>query len=269
METLGQDFIGSITSAGRLLILMVPVYFAILGLYFYVKHRMANPYKNLGKLKEDELKDVTGDWFGDKESPEITETTATNITDNWQIAENIMLADEDGAFHSIDFLINTGNSFIILQYVTEIGDIFGAEDDDMWQQNIGNKSFNFPNPLRRIKSSIEAVKSLISDDNQIYGYVIFPDAANIPENNQLLTANQIPHSLLEKDDDVEANKETLEADWEKVKSHSTITNIHDNIDILQENRGNNNTNPSFISVLMRPTNLILIAILLLLIILVF
>lgn len=74
--------------------------------------------------------------------------------------DEIIIPDGIGGLLEIEHLILMDQGLLLIETYPMSGNLFGAETIDMWTQIIDGRSYKFANPLRRIRTSRQAIKAL-------------------------------------------------------------------------------------------------------------
>jgi len=94
--------------------------------------------------------------------------------------DNIIISDGIGGLLEIEQLRLMDQGILIVETYQISGHLFGAEEIDQWTQLLNGRSYKFANPLRHIRTSRQAIKSLIPD-TPIFYCVIFSGEASFPK----------------------------------------------------------------------------------------
>jgi len=86
--------------------------------------------------------------------------------------KEIIIPDGIGGLLEIEHLILTDQGLLLIETYPMSGNLFGAETIDQWTQIMDGRSYKFPNPLRRIRTSRQAIKAL-SPNIPIFCRIIF------------------------------------------------------------------------------------------------
>ena len=93
---------------------------------------------------------------------------------------NIIIPDGIGGLLEIEQLRLTDQGILIVETYQISGHLFGGEEIDQWTQLLNGRSYKFANPLRHIRTSRQAIMSLIAD-TPIFYCVIFSGEASFPK----------------------------------------------------------------------------------------
>ncbi|PCJ31689.1 MAG: nuclease-like protein [Gammaproteobacteria bacterium] len=75
--------------------------------------------------------------------------------------KHIIIPDGIGGLLEIEHLILLDQGILLIESYPMSGNLFGGETIDEWSQIINGRSYKFSNPLRRIRTSRQAIKSLV------------------------------------------------------------------------------------------------------------
>ncbi len=130
---------------------------------------------------------------------------------------NIKCPDGLGHEFSIDRLILRQNGISILMQKKYPGKIFCADHIDHWTQMLGQKSYNFKNPLFELDYQIKALETCLPDVD-INGYLFFDHNAEFPKGHpkRVIHPASIPADL-EKPHAHEINQQLLQA-WNNFRT---------------------------------------------------
>lgn len=93
---------------------------------------------------------------------------------------NIIIPDGIGGLLEIDQLLLLDQGVLIVEIYSISGHLFGAEEIDQWTQLVKGRSYKFANPLRHIRTSRQAIMTLMPNIPVFYS-VIFSADANFPK----------------------------------------------------------------------------------------
>ena len=74
--------------------------------------------------------------------------------------KDFIIPDGIGGLLEIEHLILMEQGLLLIETYPMSGNLFGADTIDQWTQIIEGRSYKFPNPLRRIRTSRQAIKAL-------------------------------------------------------------------------------------------------------------
>ena len=89
-----------------------------------------------------------------------------------QEIRNVIIPDGIGGLLEIEHLILTQHGLLLLESYPMSGNMFGAENIDLWTQHIDGKSYKFANPLRHIRTSRQALM-VLAPNMPIFCRVVF------------------------------------------------------------------------------------------------
>lgn len=94
--------------------------------------------------------------------------------------KDFIIPDGIGGLLEIEHLILMKQGFLLIKTYPMSGNLFGAEKIDQWTQIIEGRSFKFPNPLRHIHISCQALK-VLAPEIPIFCRVIFSADSHFPK----------------------------------------------------------------------------------------
>lgn len=74
--------------------------------------------------------------------------------------KQIIIPDGIGGLIEIEHLILLKQGLLLIESYPMAGNLYGADTIDQWTQIIDGRSYKFANPLRRLRTSRQAIKSL-------------------------------------------------------------------------------------------------------------
>ena len=86
--------------------------------------------------------------------------------------KNIIIPDGIGGLLEIEHLILMERGLLLIETYPMSGNMFGAETIDQWTQLIDGRSYKFANPLRRIRTSRQALM-VLAPNVPIFCRVVF------------------------------------------------------------------------------------------------
>lgn len=130
---------------------------------------------------------------------------------------NINCPDGLGHYFNIDRLLLRQEGISLLIYKKYPGKIFCADRIDEWTQMLGQKSYNFKNPLFDLEYQIKALSTYFPGID-INGYLFFDHNAEFPKGHpeRIIHPQQVPQEL-NCNDPSEVAPHVLEA-WERFKA---------------------------------------------------
>jgi len=94
--------------------------------------------------------------------------------------KHIIIPDGIGGLLEIEHLILLEQGLFLIETYPMIGNMYGAETIDLWTQIVDGRSYKFDNPLRRLRISRQAIKSL-APGIPVFCRVIFNSDAIFPK----------------------------------------------------------------------------------------
>ena len=130
---------------------------------------------------------------------------------------NVKCPDGLGHEFNIDRLVLRQNGISILMQKKYPGKIFCADHIDHWTQMLGQKSYNFKNPLFELDYQIKALEACLPDVD-INGYLFFDHNAEFPKGHpqRVIHPVAIPADL-EKPHAHEVNQQLLQT-WNNFRA---------------------------------------------------
>lgn len=109
---------------------------------------------------------------------------------------NVKCPDGMGHYFTIDRLLLHHDGISLLVYKQYPGNIFCSDHIDEWTQMLGQKSYNFKNPLFELDYQVKAVSTCLPDID-IDGYLFFDHNAEFPKGHpeRVIHPQQIPNKL--------------------------------------------------------------------------
>jgi hypothetical protein len=93
--------------------------------------------------------------------------------------QHIVIPDGIGGLLEINHIILLDRGILLIDSVTSEGNVFGGEKLDEWTQISKGRSYKFPNPLRRQKTSKQAISALVPGI-PIFNHIVFSENAVFP-----------------------------------------------------------------------------------------
>lgn len=94
--------------------------------------------------------------------------------------KHIIIPDGIGGLLEIEHLILLDQGLFLIETYPMAGNLYGAETIDLWTQIVDGRSYKFNNPLRRLRTSRQAIKSL-APDIPVFCRVIFNSESVFPK----------------------------------------------------------------------------------------
>lgn len=133
---------------------------------------------------------------------------------------NIQCPDGLGSHFNIDRLILRPDGISLLVVKKYPGRIFCADHIDEWTQMLGQKSYQFSNPLFELDLQIKAISDCVPGVN-VDGYLFFDHRAEFPRGHP----DRVIHPLKIPDSLNTSEQEPIEPDlltaWETIKTRVT------------------------------------------------
>jgi len=86
--------------------------------------------------------------------------------------KEVIIPDGIGGLLEVEHIILTEQGLLLIETYPMSGNLFGAETIDQWTQIVDGRSYKFANPLRRIRTSRQALKAL-APKAPVYCRIIF------------------------------------------------------------------------------------------------
>ena len=130
---------------------------------------------------------------------------------------DLVCADGLDGHYRIDRLALTRNAILLVSYKSFGGNIYCAERISEWTQVIGQKSFQFENPLFELENQLTALRLLIGNV-PLRGYLFFNHSAHFPKGHpeSVLTPGDLPRDFLA--ENCETPNAEIQAAWNLLKS---------------------------------------------------
>ena len=93
---------------------------------------------------------------------------------------NAYVPDGLGDVIYIERLILQADSLLLLTVKPFRGNIFAAEQIDLWTQVVGHRSYKFPNPLHQQETDLQALQAILPD-HPIKRLVVFAKGSRFPK----------------------------------------------------------------------------------------
>lgn len=97
-----------------------------------------------------------------------------------QEERQFIIPDGIGGLLEIEHLILLEQGLLLIETYPMAGNLFGAETIDQWTQIVDGRSYKFANPLRRLRTSRQAIKSL-APKIPVFCRVIFNSDSTFPK----------------------------------------------------------------------------------------
>jgi len=94
--------------------------------------------------------------------------------------KEIIIPDGIGGLLEIEHIILMDQGLLLIETYPISGNLYGAEQIDQWTQIVDGRSFKFANPLRRIRTSRQALK-LLAPNVPIFCRVVFNADSHFPK----------------------------------------------------------------------------------------
>jgi hypothetical protein len=131
---------------------------------------------------------------------------------------NLVCSDGLDGYFKLDRLALTPEAIVLISYKLFGGNIYCAEHISDWTQLLGQKSYQFENPLFELENQLTALRLLTGNAN-LEGFLFFNNSAEFPKGHpgQVLQHATIPERFNT------ANcvniKPEITAAWELLKAH--------------------------------------------------
>lgn len=114
--------------------------------------------------------------------------------------KNFIIPDGIGGLIEIEHLVLLDQGLLLIETYPISGNLFGADKIDQWTQIIDGRSYKFANPLRHVRTSRQAIKSLVPNI-PIFCRIVFTSDSVFPkgmpdEVSILKTLEQDLHPIL-------------------------------------------------------------------------
>lgn len=93
---------------------------------------------------------------------------------------HFIIPDGIGGLIEIEHLVQMDQGLLLIETYPISGNLFGAENIDLWTQIIDGRSYKFSNPLRHIRASRQAIKSILPNI-PIFCRVVFTSDSLFPK----------------------------------------------------------------------------------------
>lgn len=90
---------------------------------------------------------------------------------------NIIIPDGIGGLLEIEQLRLLDQGILVVETYPISGHLFGAEQIDQWTQLVKGRSYKFANPLRHIRTSRQAIMTLVPNIPVFYSVIFSADAS--------------------------------------------------------------------------------------------
>lgn len=129
----------------------------------------------------------------------------------------IIIPDGIGGLQEIERLIRTPRGLLIVETYSMAGNMFGADQIDLWSQIVDGRSYKFANPLRHIRNARLALKLLAPEAN-IFCRVVFTADTFFPKGkpDEVSTLETLKDELAELNNANPKGAVTDEA-WSRIK----------------------------------------------------
>lgn len=94
--------------------------------------------------------------------------------------KNFIIPDGIGGLIEIEHLVQLDQGLLLIETYPISGNLFGAEKIDLWTQIVDGRSYKFANPLRHIRTSRQAIKSILPNI-PIFCRVVFTSDSLFPK----------------------------------------------------------------------------------------
>ncbi len=113
-----------------------------------------------------------------------------------QIKNFVCFDGLDGSF-KIDRLVMLHDSILLIAFKPYSGNIYCADSIPEWTQVVGQKSFNFANPLFELENQVTAIRNIIPNV-PVRGVLFFDHNARFPKGHpeQVLNPGNIPENFM-------------------------------------------------------------------------
>ena len=130
---------------------------------------------------------------------------------------NITIPDGMGGLLEIEHLLLTNTGLLLLESYEMNGNLFGSEKINTWTQITGGQSFKFPNPLRRLNCSRQALNSLIPGV-PIYCRIVFGSGSAFPKGkpDEVILLNSLSDNLSDTKTQTERQRENTQKAWDRI-----------------------------------------------------
>lgn len=132
--------------------------------------------------------------------------------------QDITIPDGMGGLLEIEHLLLTNTGLLVLQSYEMKGNLFGSEKIDLWTQVTRGQSFKFPNPLRRLNRSRQALKNLVPGVS-IYCRIVFGSGAVFPKGkpDEVILLSTLSDNLLNMTMQTEQQLEKIHMAWDRIR----------------------------------------------------
>jgi hypothetical protein len=130
--------------------------------------------------------------------------------------KNIIIPDGIGGILEIEQLRLLDQGILIIETYPVSGHLFGAEEIDQWTQLVNGRSYKFVNPLRHIRTSRQAVMSLMPNIPVFYRVIFSADTSfpkGMPEG--ISVVDSLSHDLRPIQSEPKHIEQTQQA-WDKL-----------------------------------------------------
>ena len=131
--------------------------------------------------------------------------------------KDIIIPDGMGGLLEIEHLFLTDRGLLLLESYEMNGNLFGSKEIDLWTQIIDGKSYKFPNPIRRLNWSRQALNSLIPTI-PIYCRIVFGQSSVFPKGkpDEVLLINNLYGELAELKIQTESQINKNRQAWDRI-----------------------------------------------------
>ncbi len=131
---------------------------------------------------------------------------------------NLFCSDGLDGYFKLDRLALTPDAIVLISYKLFGGNIYCAEHISEWTQLVGQKSYQFENPLFELENQLTALR-LLTGNAPLEGYLFFNNSAEFPKGHpdRVLHPGNIPERF--NASNCENVKPEITAVWELLKAH--------------------------------------------------
>ena len=116
---------------------------------------------------------ITKEEYKGREGEKETIIFLNQINGYKQVINNIMLNDTGKTRH-IDHIAITERGVFVIETKNFSGNVYGRENSKEWQQFLGNKRYDFVNPIYQNFGHTEMVKKVLQNKvDEIYSVIVF------------------------------------------------------------------------------------------------
>jgi hypothetical protein len=131
---------------------------------------------------------------------------------------NLVCSDGLDGYFKLDRLVLIPDAIVLISYKLYGGKIYCAEHISKWTQLVGQKSYQFENPLFELENQLTALR-LLTANAPLEGYLFFNNSAEFPKGHpdRVLHPVNIPDRFNAAN--CENIKPEIKAAWELIKAH--------------------------------------------------